>query len=174
MEQICYTPIGILRTPFQKGSETPIQAAFSDVPGRAEIFPEYVEGLEDLEGFSHIILIYHFHRAHGFSLRERPFLDGSKSRGIFAVRYYRRPNPIGISTVRLVEIQNGVIEFRGADMLDSTPLLDIKPFVKAFDNRASTRDGWVDAQRLDGLSAGAATPQRLGGRDAGRAPPERE
>ncbi len=174
MQQICYTPIGILRTPFQEWSQTPIQAAFSDVPGRAEVSPEYVEGLEDLEGFSHITLIYHFHQANGFSLRDRPFLDGTKGRGIFAIRYYRRPNPIGISTVQLVEIQNGVIEFRGADMLDSTPLLDIKPFVKAFDNRESTRDGWVDAQCLEGLSAGEATPESLGRRDAGRTPPEGE
>jgi tRNA (adenine37-N6)-methyltransferase len=174
MQQICYTPIGILRTPFHEWGETPIQAAFSEVPGRAEVLPQYVEGLADLDGFSHITLIYHFHQAEGFALRERPFLDGSRGRGIFAIRHFRRPNPIGISTVHQVAIHNGTIEFRGADMLDGTPLLDIKPFVRVFDNRKNSRDGWVDMQHLMNLPAEKATPRGLRGGDAGRTSSEED
>ncbi|HZD42804.1 MAG TPA: tRNA (N6-threonylcarbamoyladenosine(37)-N6)-methyltransferase TrmO [Methanomicrobiales archaeon] len=171
MKEICYTPIGVLHTPFHEWSETTIQAAFSDTPGRAEILPQYGEGLKDLEGFSHITLLYHFHQAGGFALRERPFLDEGEGRGIFAIRHYRRPNPIGISTVQMMEIHGNIIEFKGADMLDNTPLLDIKPFVRAFDNRETAREGWVEKQRLKEISSEKATPKGLKGRNAGERPP---
>ncbi|MDD1677424.1 MAG: tRNA (N6-threonylcarbamoyladenosine(37)-N6)-methyltransferase TrmO [Methanomicrobiales archaeon] len=142
--RICFGSIGVIHTPFTVHTGTPVQSALSATEGRAEVFPEYAEGLADLEGFSHIILVYHFHRSRGFHLAQRPLLDPSKNRGIFAIRHYRRPNPIGISIVRIRKISSCFIEFTGADMLDGSPLLDIKPFIGLFDNREDTVDGWFD------------------------------
>jgi tRNA-Thr(GGU) m(6)t(6)A37 methyltransferase TsaA len=106
-----------------------------------EIDPEYAPGLRDLEGFSHVWLLYRFHKSESYELLTKPFLDKEK-KGVFATRYCRRPNNIGLSVVKLLSVKAGVLEVSGVDMLDGTPLLDIKPYVPRFDIRADARDGW--------------------------------
>lgn len=135
--------IGYIRTPFIEKKGTPIQSCYSKAEGYIEIFPEYVKALDDLEEFSHLQLIYHFHQTKDVKLKIIPFLD-EKERGIFATRAPLRPNPIGISIVELISINQSenVINIRGVDMLDSTPLLDIKPYVPLFDQREA-RTGWI-------------------------------
>lgn len=141
MELRCQ-PIGLIHSSLRDQSETPIQAAFSQVEGVVEVYHEYAAGLQDIEGFSHIVLLYWFHRSKGYRLIVRPFLD-QQEHGLFAVRYPARPNPIGISVVELVERDENQLQVRGVDVLDGTPLLDIKPFVPAFDHREPTRIGWL-------------------------------
>jgi tRNA (adenine37-N6)-methyltransferase len=136
-------PIGTIRTPFTEKSGMPIQPVFSQETGRVEVFPEYAEGLQDLEGFSHIILIYALARSSGYSLRVKPFLD-DVARGLFATRHPCRPNPIGLSIVRLLSRGDDVLEVEGIDVLDGTPLLDIKPYVPDFDLKGDARSGWYD------------------------------
>ena len=136
------TPIGLIRTPFESSEKIPIQSIKSKVVGDVELLPEYEEGLESLDGFSHAILIYWFHQSKACSLRVKPFLD-TKERGLFATRAPSRPNPIGFSIVRIVQIDGSRIRFEGADMLDQTPLIDIKPFVPEFDNRYDATSGWL-------------------------------
>jgi len=138
-------PIGVIHTPFASPSEVPIQAARSAAVGRVEVYPEYAAGLVDLDGFSHIILVYWFHRASDFSLTVQPFLD-DQPHGLFATRYPARPNPIGLSVVELVAVEDCTLQVRGVDVLDGTPLLDIKPFVPQFDHREGARVGWLTGQ----------------------------
>ena len=142
------TPIGIIHSPFEKLDGMPIQPTGAvGVCGTIEIFKEYRGGLKDLDGFSHIILIYLFHSRSGFKLEVVPFMD-TRRRGLFSTRAPRRPNPIGISTVKLDRIENGVIHVRDLDILDGTPLLDIKPHVPEFDSPPGTvRTGWLDTAR---------------------------
>jgi tRNA-Thr(GGU) m(6)t(6)A37 methyltransferase TsaA len=136
-------PIGIIRTPFIKPEGMPVQpAGGAGVHGTVEVFAQYLEGLQDLDGFSHILLLYHFHRSRGFNLQVVPFLD-TRSRGLFATRAPRRPNPIGLSLVRLDRIENNVLHIRNVDILDKTQLLDIKPYVPEFDSQAKVRTGWL-------------------------------
>ncbi|MBN1376668.1 MAG: tRNA (N6-threonylcarbamoyladenosine(37)-N6)-methyltransferase TrmO [Dehalococcoidia bacterium] len=142
MAKIKYEPIGIIYTPFKKQVNTPIQGVFApDSKGEVEVFPQYVDGLKDISGFSHIILIYHFHLAEGYSLLAQPFLD-KESKGIFAVRHFKRPNNIGLSVVRLYAVKGNLLEIGEVDIVDGTPLLDIKPYVPDFDNRLNVRTGW--------------------------------
>jgi tRNA (adenine37-N6)-methyltransferase len=149
-EPVTYRPIGIIRTPFQDAEGMPIQAtAAVGVPGRIEFDAEFLEGLADLDGFSHLILVYHLHRVSAARLTVTPFLD-DRPHGIFATRSPARPNPIGLSTVRLIAITGSTIEVEDVDMVDGTPLLDIKPYVPAFDERRDVRVGWF-AERLGGL-----------------------
>ncbi|MGQ4915463.1 MAG: tRNA (N6-threonylcarbamoyladenosine(37)-N6)-methyltransferase TrmO [Candidatus Asgardarchaeia archaeon] len=144
MIEIKYKPIGIIHSPFKEPKGVPIQpTAAIGVEGTVEIFPEYVEGLDDLEGFSHIILIYHFHLAKKASLKVKPYMD-NKLHGVFATRSPSRPNPIGISTVRLVKIARNILYIKDVDILDGTPLLDIKPYVPEFDIRVVDRIGWLE------------------------------
>jgi tRNA (adenine37-N6)-methyltransferase len=136
------TAIGIIHSCHARPEGTPIQPVFSEgEPGRVEIYPEYRAGLADLEGFSHIYLIYFLHRVEGFSLSCRPFLD-TQERGIFATRAPRRPNPIGISVVELQAVADGVLTVGPLDIVDGTPLLDIKPYVPEFDVRLEATAGW--------------------------------
>lgn len=135
--------IGVIRSPFTARDETPIQASRSQAPGEVLVDPEFEPGLQDLEGFSHIILLYAFHRSSGFSLQVKPFLD-NQERGLFATRYPNRPNPIGISIVRLLKCEGGRLSVEGVDVLDNTPLLDIKPYVPDFDLRTDVRTGWYE------------------------------
>lgn len=143
-------PIGVIRTPFVGGDAIPIQPAFSQALGRVEVLPEYAEGLQDIEGFSHIILLYALHRSSGYVLRVKPFLD-HRLRGLFATRHPRRPNPIGLSVVRLLARHGEALEVEGIDVLDGTPLLDIKPYVPEFDARTDARAGWYDNRPEDGV-----------------------
>lgn len=140
--KIAFQPIGVIHTPFTEPQGMPIQpAGAKGVKGTVEIFAEFRAGLKDLEGFSHIILLYHFHRSRGFTLEVVPFMD-SEPRGLFATRAPRRPNPIGLSVVQLDRVQDGVLHIQNIDVLDGTPLLDIKPYVPGFDIRQDVRTGW--------------------------------
>jgi tRNA-Thr(GGU) m(6)t(6)A37 methyltransferase TsaA len=142
MKSINFKPIGIIRTPFTEPEKTPIQSCFAgDSRGSIELNQELTAGLKDLEVFSHLWIIYCFHRAEGYDLLAKPFLDKDK-KGIFATRFYKRPNAIGISVVRLIRIAGAVLEVAGVDVLDGTPLLDIKPYVPRFDIREGACDGW--------------------------------
>lgn len=143
MDSIQYHPIGIIHTPHKTPEGTPIQAAGAKgVAGRIEIFPEYTTGLADLAGFSHIIILYHFHLSKKFSLKVKPFLD-DQQRGLFATRAPARPNPIGLSVVRLIGITENNLEIQDVDVVDGTPLLDIKPYVPEFDVREVDQIGWI-------------------------------
>jgi len=134
-------PIGVIHTPFTDKSQTPIQPTRSQAVGKVEVYPEYADGLQDLEGFSHIILLYAFHCSSGYSLQVKPFLD-DQLRGLFATRHPCRPNPIGLSIVRLLARHENILDIEGVDMLDGTPLLDIKPYVPEFDVRNKVKTGW--------------------------------
>lgn len=134
-------PIGVIRSPFREQANTPIQPSRSQALGEVEVFPEFVGGLQDVDGFSHLFLLYVFHCSSGYSLLVQPFLDG-QLRGLFATRYPCRPNPIGLSVVGLRERRGNVLEVEGIDVLDGTPLLDIKPYVPEFDVRTSVKTGW--------------------------------
>lgn len=139
-----YQTIGVIHSPFKKIEGMPIQPAGAvGVMGSVEVFEAYRMGLKDLDGFSHLFLLYHFHRAQGFSLQVVPFMD-SQSRGLFATRAPRRPNPIGLSVVRLHGIEEGVLHIENVDVLDGTPLLDIKPYVPEFDPKGEIRTGWLE------------------------------
>ena len=139
---INYQDIGIIHTPFQETENMPIQSSRSEAPGMVEVFPEYLEGLEGIEDFSHLILVYVFHRAPvQVALKVKPFLD-DRLHGVFATRYPNRPNPLGLSVVRLVNRKENELEILGADMLDGTPLLDIKPYVPDFDIHSVSKIGW--------------------------------
>ena len=140
-------PIGVIHTPFTKPEGMPIQpAGAAGVKGTVEVFKEYRAGLKDLDGFSHVFLLYHFHRVKGFKLQVVPFMD-SQSRGLFATRAPRRPNPIGLSVVQLDKIEDGVLHVQNVDILDGTPLLDIKPYVPEFDKQVDIRTGWLEQAR---------------------------
>jgi tRNA (adenine37-N6)-methyltransferase len=138
-------PIGVIHTPFIDKTQTPIQPTRSRELGQVEVYPEYAEGLRDLECFSHIFLLYVFHCSKGYSLRVQPFLD-DQLHGLFATRYPYRPNPIGLSVVRLLAQHENILDIEGVDMLEGTPLLDIKPYVPEFDVRTEVETGWY-AQR---------------------------
>jgi tRNA (adenine37-N6)-methyltransferase len=146
MSAITYRPIGVVHSPFKEPKNVPIQAAASKgTKGTIEVNPEYVEGLTDLEGFSHIILLYHFSLGKGYSLMIKPFLD-DKLHGLFATRSPCRPNPIGISIVRLTKIEGNTLHIQDLDIVDGTPLLDIKPYVPKSDYRRTTKIGWFDTK----------------------------
>ncbi len=139
-----FTPIGTIRSPFTNPEGMPIQpAGASGVKGTVEVLSAYKDGLDDLNGFSHIILLYLFHRSRGFKLKVVPFMD-TTLRGVFATRAPKRPNPIGLSVVRLERIEGRVLHIEGVDVLDGTPLLDIKPYVPEFDAQVEVRTGWLD------------------------------
>jgi tRNA-Thr(GGU) m(6)t(6)A37 methyltransferase TsaA len=144
--EIVMQPIGVIHSPFTKKNQTPIQVVRSQAIGQVEVYPEFAEGLKDIEYLSHIHLLYVFHQSNGFNLHVKPFLDDSEH-GIFATRYPYRPNPIGISTVRLLSRKDNVLTIEGVDVLNNTPLLDIKPYVPDFDLR--TQDvhvGWYETR----------------------------
>jgi tRNA-Thr(GGU) m(6)t(6)A37 methyltransferase TsaA len=143
-DSIAYEPIGFVRSEHTRPDETPIQPTYATGHrGTVEVLPAYAEGLRDLEGFSHIYLVYHFHRAEGAKLLVTPFLQDF-TRGVFATRAPCRPNPIGLSIVRLLDRQGNVLLVDDLDVLDGTPVLDIKPYVDRFDRIENTRSGWHD------------------------------
>jgi tRNA-Thr(GGU) m(6)t(6)A37 methyltransferase TsaA len=142
--RIEFQPIGVIHSPFTDPAGMPIQpSGAAGVKGTVEVFEEFSPGLEDLDGFSHVILLYHFHRSAGFGLSVVPFLD-STPRGLFATRASRRPNAIGLSVVQLDRIEAGVLHVQNVDILDGTPLLDIKPYVPDFDAPSQVRTGWLE------------------------------
>jgi tRNA-Thr(GGU) m(6)t(6)A37 methyltransferase TsaA len=133
-------PIGVIHSPFTNTSQTPIQSSTSEAIGQIVVYPEFADGLQDLDGFSHLHLLYVFHCSSGYALRVKPFLD-DQLRGLFATRHPCLPNSIGLSIVCLIEKHGCVLEVEGVDMFDGTPLLDIKPYVPDFDNRVNVRTG---------------------------------
>jgi tRNA-Thr(GGU) m(6)t(6)A37 methyltransferase TsaA len=143
MEDVTYRPIGVIHSPFKKPRNVPVQPSDRrDIKGTVEVNPEYVDGLKDLDGFSHIILLFHMHLSHRYDLEVVPFLDDVK-RGLFSTRAPRRPNPIGLSVVRLESIESTVLHVSGLDILDESPLLDIKPYVPKFEKSGEVRIGWL-------------------------------
>ena len=144
MNEIKYKPIGTIYTPFKESKGTPIQPAVGrGVKARIEILPQFQKGLKDLDGFSHIILLYHMHKAKKHKLQSKPYMD-DKKRGIFAIRAPSRPNSIGLSVVRLNQIENNILHIQDVDILNGTPLLDIKPMVGEFDSREGIKTGWLE------------------------------
>ena len=138
-------PIGVIHSPFTDKAQTPIQPTRSQAVGTVEIYPEFTGGLQDLEGFSHIILLYIFHQSEGFTLQVKPFLD-DQDHGLFATRHPCRPNPIGLSIVELQAKRGNELEIKGVDVLDGTPLLDIKPYIPDFDIQERVRTGWYETR----------------------------
>jgi tRNA-Thr(GGU) m(6)t(6)A37 methyltransferase TsaA len=139
-----FKPIGLIHSPYKKPEGVPIQPVFSDgIRAEIEVYPEFQEGLKDLDGFSHIILLYVFHKSKAYRLLCRPFLD-NKERGLFSTRAPKRPNPIGLSVVELIKIEKNIITIGSPDVIDNTPLLDIKPYVDAFDIKKKVKSGWYE------------------------------
>lgn len=144
MTEYRFRPIGVLHSPFTEARGTPIQGAFApEAAGRAIVYQEFAEGLEDIEGFSHLYLIYVFDRSEGWSPLVKPFRD-DRERGVFSTRAPRRPNQIGLSVVRLLRREGNVLHLTEVDFLDGSPLLDIKPYVPAFDHRVDVWAGWLE------------------------------
>ncbi len=144
---ILYRSIGIIRSPFTSVESMPVQpVSDQSARGVVEINSAYQEGLKDLEGFSHLILIYHFHKARAPSLTVTPFLD-TQARGLFATRAPSRPNPIGLSIVELLTVEGNRLSVAKLDILDGTPLLDVKPYVPEFDSRPDAAGGWFEKTR---------------------------
>lgn len=149
MKEICYRPIGVVHSPFSDIEGMPIQpGGRTAAPGTIQLDPEFEEGLRDLEGFSHIILIVHLHQAPAARLTVTPFLD-SEPHGVFATRAPARPNPIGLSVVELIRREGPTLHIANLDVLDGTPVLDIKPFVPAFDAVREARTGWLETTGQD-------------------------
>lgn len=147
MNKIIIQPIGTIFTPHIDISNMPIQPiAARGVKGYIEIFEEFSDGLKDLEGFSHITLLYHFHEIKGYELLVTPFMDTEKH-GIFATKAPKRPNAIGVSTVKLIGIEGNILTIEQVDMLDGTPLIDIKPFYPRYDNRRNVKIGWLEKNK---------------------------
>ena len=145
-KKVVYEPIGVIHTPFKTRENMPVQpSGGKGIEGVVVLRPELAEALADVDGFSHVYLIFHLHRSKGHSLKVVPFLDTEK-RGLFATRAPRRPNPIGISVVRVKRIEANKLYFQDVDMLDGTPLLDIKPCVREFDSKQNTRIGWLEGK----------------------------
>lgn len=142
--KILFQSLGVIHSPHKKLADIPIQPVFSKgIPGTVEVAPEFAEGLADLKEFSHIHLFYVFHRSGKTSLRVRPYLS-DQERGIFATRAPHRPNKLGMSLVRLSGIEGNILRIQDVDILDGTPLLDIKPYIQRFDSRGGVRSGWQD------------------------------
>jgi len=133
----------IIHSPFKSKQETPIQPFRSKAVGEIEVFKEYERGLDDIEGFSHMILIYQFHRSRGFSLKVKPLLD-DRLRGLFSTRAPRRPNQIGLSIVKLIRRRGNILFVNGIDVIDGAPLLDIKPYVPDFNSGEEVRTCWIE------------------------------
>lgn len=143
-DTVSYEPIGVVRSPFSAFEGMPLQSvAGAEVHGQIEVHPGFEPGLLDLDGFSHLFVIAHLHRGRPGGLRVVPFLDDTE-RGIFATRSPRHPNPIGLSVVRLLAVRGVTLDIAGVDLIDGTPVLDIKPYVPAFDVVAAERTGWLE------------------------------
>jgi tRNA (adenine37-N6)-methyltransferase len=147
--EIIYKPIGIIHSPFKTIEGVPIQpAGAKGTKGEVKVYKKYSTGLKSLEGFSHIILIYHFHLSEGYKLKVVPFMD-VEEHGVFATRAPKRPNPVGISVVKINSIKDNTIEVDNIDIIDGTPLLDIKPYISRFDNITKEKNGWYSKSGSD-------------------------
>jgi len=150
MNQIILHPIGTINSPYKQDKDIPIQASLkNDVEAWVELKDKYVKGLKDLEGFSHAILLFYFHKSNREDIEGKPYLE-TKKHGIFSIRSPHRPNHIGLSIVKIKYIKDNKLYFTGVDMINGTPLLDIKPFVKYFDNQEDVVSGWLDKHFKNG------------------------
>jgi tRNA-Thr(GGU) m(6)t(6)A37 methyltransferase TsaA len=145
--EIKFKPIGIVHSPFKKSEDIDVRKfadpqGFDQILGDLEVFKEYEEGLKDTEGFSHLIVIYAFHKSEGYKLQTKPFLD-DESRGVFSTRSPHRPNPLGLTVVRVLERDGNILKVSGIDMLEGTPILDIKPYTSR-DRKSPLRLGWLE------------------------------
>jgi len=144
MDEIKYKQIGVINSPFKEPKGTPIQpTGAKGIVGTVEVYPEFAKGLKDIADFSHIILLYNFHLSKKYKLEVKPFMD-DQLHGVFATRASARPNSIGISTVRLIKVEENILHIKDVDIVDGTPLLDIKPYVPEFDIREVEKIGWLD------------------------------
>ena len=143
-KNIICRPIGIIHSEHRDPGKTPIQPVFAKgCAGRAEIFHNYEKGLQDIEGFSHILILYYFHKATTQKLLVKPFLENVEH-GVFATCAPGRPNHIGVSVLRLVKREKNILFLDNIDILDGTPILDIKPHVSRFNKRENIRSGWQE------------------------------
>ena len=143
-KEIIFKSIGIIHSPFKDRERMPIQPIGAQgVKGQIEIFPEFKDGLKDLDGFSHIILLFNFHLSTDYKLLVKPFMEDTL-RGVFATRAPRRPNQIGMSIVKLESIEDNILHISNVDIVDGTPILDIKPFIKRIDCVESEKIGWLE------------------------------
>ena len=143
MEEIKLMPIGLVHSPFKEPVGVPKDSSNGmDYKGTIEIFSEYKNGLKDLDGFSHILVLFYFHKSEYSHLIVKPYLD-DHLRGVFATRSPHRPNFIGLSVVELLRIEDGILHIRGIDMIEGTPVLDIKPYIPEFDSNEGIRIGWL-------------------------------
>lgn len=143
---IVFNQIGIIHSPFKDITGMPIQPAGAvGIYGSVELFPEYTDGLKDIEGFSHIILLYHFHLSLDYSLLTKPFLD-DRFHGVFATRAPKRPNQIGMSVVKLIDVKNNKLIIENVDIIDGTPLIDIKPYISVVDSIKESSIGWMQGK----------------------------
>ena len=150
MKSITLNPIGVIHSPYKKGEDIPIQGRFKEnIKAWVELKKDYVKGLKDLDKFSHAILIYHFHKTDKITIQGKPFLEDN-IHGIFAIRSPHRPNHIGISVVKIKKITDNKLYFTYVDMIDKTPLLDIKPYIKYFDDREDIVCGWLEKHFKNG------------------------
>lgn len=141
--KINFTPIGVIHSQFKNTVGMPIQPSLSQgALGTVEVYPDFADGLKSLEGFSHVYLIYYFHLSKDYTLTVKPFLDDS-IHGVFATRAPKRPNGIGISIVELAKIEDNILYVKNIDIVDGTPLLDIKPYVRKFDWHITSKEGWL-------------------------------
>lgn len=141
---IVFSPIGVIRSEHMQAEKTPAQPVYAqECLGSVEVDPAYADALKDIEGFSHLYLLYHFHQAAPMKLRIKPFL-GDAEHGLLATRHPSRANAIGLSIVQLIEREGNILHLKGVDMLDGTPLLDIKPYSARFDHIEATKNGWMD------------------------------
>jgi len=137
-------PIGLIHTPYTQLKQMPIQAkGAADTNATLEIDALYQEGLKDLEGFSHIYIFYHFHKATRIELEVTPFMD-TKKRGVFATRSPLRPSHMGMSITQIISVCDNIVTIQGIDVLDGTPLIDIKPYIPQFDSVSRVKTGWMD------------------------------
>jgi tRNA-Thr(GGU) m(6)t(6)A37 methyltransferase TsaA len=150
MSSIKLCSIGIIHSPYKEGKDIPIQGRFKDdVEAYLELNEEYVKGLKDLDEFSHAILLYYFHKTDKVKIQGKPFLEDD-IHGIFAIRSPHRPNHIGLSVVKIKEIKENRLYFTNVDMVDGSPLLDIKPYIKYFDDREKVICGWLEKHFKNG------------------------
>jgi tRNA (adenine37-N6)-methyltransferase len=146
MDEVRYSPIGVVRSPHKPDDHVPPRPVESKgVEGTVEVFEEYAEGLRDLDGFSHIILLCHLHLSSAFSLTVKPPSD-SVTHGVFATRSPRRPNPISLTVVRLRAIEGNVLHVTGLDLVDGTPVLDLKPYIPMKSGDDGIRTGWIQRE----------------------------
>lgn len=148
-ETVELTLIGTIHTPHTAADNIPVQPVGSKDEGVAELYPEFAEGLKDVDGFSHVMLLFHLHEMKkDFKLIITPFMD-KKEHGVFATRSPSRPAAIGLSTVKVKKVEDNKLYFEGADMLDGSPLIDIKPFFRNVDNRPDAISGWLEDKEAD-------------------------